>query len=425
MNDTIIPHRFAINQGSGSGWIETAARRIVLHQLGQLRHGRITLTDGNDRYRFGKARDDFPLSAHITVHNQRFYRRVLTGADIGAGEAYMLGFWTADDLTAVIQIILRNQMVLNDMNSVWSKVTAPLHKLRHFLRRNSRKGSRSNIIAHYDLGNDFYRLFLDETMTYSSGIFTSAHITLKEASIEKYDRICRKLALSASDHLLEIGTGWGGLAIHAAGRYGCRVTTTTISDEQYTEARRRISEAGLGDRIEVLKKDYRDLKGQYDKLVSIEMIEAVGHHYYRTFFEACGKLLKPDGLMAIQAITIGDHLFEQHKHSVDFIKRYIFPGSCIPSITALQQAAAASSDFRLLHLEDITPHYAETLRRWRKRFFGHIEQVRAMGFPEAFLRMWDFYLSYCEAGFVQRYIGNAQMIFAKPLNRRDPILGNV
>lgn len=425
MNETIIPRQIGIRKLKGPGWLDATARRIVMGRLSRLRHGRITLRDGNHKYRCGRHEDDFPLSAEITVLNQGFYKKVLTGGDIGAGEAYMLGYWTADDLTAAIRIILRNQMVLNDMQSVWSRATAPLYRLKHLLRRNSRSGSRSNIIAHYDLGNDFYRTFLDDTMTYSSGIFETPQSTLQEASIEKYDRICRKLALSSEDRLLEIGTGWGGFALHAAGHYGCRVTTTTISDEQYREARRRVADAGLGDRIDVLKQDYRDLKGHYDKLVSIEMIEAVGHHYYRTFFETCGKLLKPDGLMAIQAITIGDHLFDRHKHSVDFIKRYIFPGSCIPSITALQQAAAVSSDLRLVHLEDITPHYAETLRRWRKRFFNRIDEVRSMGFPEAFVRMWDFYLSYCEAGFAQRYIGNAQMVLARPLNHRDPILGKL
>ena len=311
------------------------------------------------------------------------------------------------------------------MNSVWPRITEPLHKLYHLLRRNSRRGSRNNIGAHYDLGNDFYSLFLDETWTYSSGIFETSESTLKEASIAKYDRICRKLDLNPNDHLIEIGTGWGGFAIHAAGKYGCRVTTTTISNQQYSLARQRIAKAGLSDRVEVLKQDYRDLKGQYDKLVSIEMIEAVGHQYYRTFFKTCSRLLKPNGLMAIQAITIGDHLFDRHKRSVDFIKRYIFPGSCIPSITALHQAMAASSDLRLYHMEDITPHYATTLRMWRERFFDHIDQVRAQGFSEPFIRMWDFYLSYCEAGFKERYIGDVQMVFSKTLTRREPILAAI
>jgi cyclopropane-fatty-acyl-phospholipid synthase len=425
MTETIVPSQTSYLNRDRTGLMGRAARRLVLNRLGKLVHGEIHLTDGKDRFRFGRKTTALPLSASITVHHPAFYHHILTGGDVGAGEAYMTGHWSTDDLTAVVRIILRNQMVLADINSTWSRLTAPVNQLYHFLRRNSRRGSRSNIVAHYDLGNDFYRLFLDDTLTYSCGIFETPQSTLKAASIAKYDRICRKLDLSPDDHVLEIGTGWGGFAIHAAQNYGCRITTTTISDEQYKEARRRISAAGLSDRVTVIKRDYRDLEGQYDKLVSIEMIEAVGHQYYRRFFETCGKLLKPDGLMAIQAITMGDHLFDRHKHSVDFIKRYIFPGSCIPSITALHKALAKSSDLRLFHMEDITPHYAVTLRHWRERFFDRIEEVRSQGFPEAFIRMWDFYLSYCEAGFAERYIGDVQMVFSKPLTRRDPILADL
>jgi cyclopropane-fatty-acyl-phospholipid synthase len=281
-------------------------------------------------------------------------------------------------------------------------------------------GSRKNILAHYDLGNDFYSLFLDETMTYSCGIFEHEKSSLKDASAAKYDRLCKKLMLRPGDRVLEIGTGWGGFAVHAARRYGVHVTTTTISDQQHRFAQHRIKAAGLNDQISLIKKDYRDLGGKFDKLVSIEMIEAVGHHYYKAFFETCSRLLHNDGMMAIQAITIGDHMFDRHKRSVDFIKHYIFPGGCIPSITAISNAIAKATDLRMIHLEDITPHYARTLREWRRRFFANLDKVRKMGYPETFIRMWEYYLCYCEGGFAERYIGDVQMLCAKPMHRWSP-----
>ena len=425
MSENIIPSNLANLGRYRSGWLDRISRRGLLKILARIELGEILLEDNTEKHSFGQATDDFPLAAVVSVHDPLFYRMVLTGGNIGAGESYMAGFWTTDDLTRVIRIILRNQMVMTKMDTGWSRITAPLNKLFHMLRRNDRRGSRKNITAHYDLGNDFYGLFLDDTWTYSSGIFESNTSSLAEASIAKYDRICRKLNLTARDHILEIGTGWGGFAIHAATHYGCRVTTTTISEQQYELALQRIEMAGMSDRVELLKQDYRDLKGRYDKLVSIEMIEAVGHQYYTDFFNVCSNLLKPDGMMAIQAITIGDHVYDQHKLSVDFIKRYIFPGSCIPSITALHRAMAKSSDLRLFHMEDITPHYATTLRLWRERFFDNIEKVRSLGYPETFVRMWDFYLSYCEAGFAERYIGDVQMVFTKPLCRQEPILAKI
>jgi cyclopropane-fatty-acyl-phospholipid synthase len=294
--------------------------------------------------------------------------------------------------------------------------------LAHRARRNTVAGSRRNIKAHYDLGNEFYRLFLDDTLTYSCGIFEREESSLREASVAKYDRICRKLALSPADRVLEIGTGWGGFAIHAAAQCGCRVTTTTISDRQHELAAERIAAAGLADRITLLKTDYRDLTGTFDALVSIEMIEAVGHHFLDDFFRVCGRRLKPDGQMLLQAITIRDQVFDWHKRNVDFIKRYIFPGSCIPSIAAISDAVARATDLRMVHLEDITTHYATTLRRWRENFFANLDQVKALGFPDAFIRMWEFYLCYCEGGFAERYLGDVQVLFTKPMCRREPIL---
>ncbi len=396
------------------------ARRAIFALLKKLKRGRITLVENDSSHQFGEESNRFPLQTIITVHHLQLYSRIFWGGSIGAAEAYMEGFWSADDLTTVMRILALNQKAFEDIEKGLARLTAPLYKFYHYVRKNTKTGSRRNILAHYDLGNDFYELFLDETMTYSCGFFEQNSSTLVEASEAKYDRICRKLKLEPEDRVLEIGTGWGGFAVHAARNYGVHVTTTTISDQQYTFAENRIREDGLEDRITLLKKDYRELSGKFDKLVSIEMIEAVGHHYYDTFFQACSCLLKENGLMALQAITIGDQIFERHKRSVDFIKRYIFPGSCIPSITAISKAVARSTDLQIVHLEDITPHYARTLREWRRRFFDNISAVRALRFSDTFIRMWEYYLCYCEGGFKERYIGDVQMILAKPLWRLAP-----
>jgi cyclopropane-fatty-acyl-phospholipid synthase len=294
-------------------------------------------------------------------------------------------------------------------------------KLSHSCRRNNLKESLRNIHAHYDLGNDFFSTFLDDTRMYSCAIFSKPESSLHEASITKLDRICKKLNLSSADHLLEIGTGWGGFALHAAKNYGCRITSTTISQEQFIFSENLIKNNRLQDQVTIIKKDFRELEGQFDKLVSIEMIEAVGHKLYKTFFQKCSQLLKPEGLLVIQAITITDNLFEESKDFIDFIKQYIFPGSCIPSISALC-SAASSSDIKLFHLEDITPHYTRTLKEWRTNFLKNRNRVKDLGFTNAFIRMWLFYLCYCEGGFMERQIGNVQMVFTKPFCRRDPIL---
>ena len=291
----------------------------------------------------------------------------------------------------------------------------------HALRRNSRAGSRRNIAAHYDLGNDFFRLFLDETLMYSAATYEHPQQSLHDAQLARLDRICHRLELKPTDHLLEIGTGWGGLALHAARHFGCRVTTTTISREQWKLARERVCEAGLQDRIEVLCQDYRDLEGRYDKLVSIEMIEAIGHAYYDTYFARCSQLLKPEGAMLLQAITIPDQRYERARRSVDFIQRYIFPGSCIPSVAALTQSIARASDLRVFDLEDIGPHYATTLAHWRENFRANLSRVRALGYDDQFIRMWEYYLCYCEGGFAERALGDVLMLLVKPGNRRRPL----
>jgi len=422
MTTSIIPSTLPARERCKPRAIDRFARRILFSLLERLEHGRLNLVDGRERHVFGRTSAAFPLEATLTVLHQRFYGDCLFGGTIGAGEAYMSGFWSADDLATVIRIFALHPQVFSGMDQGIARAMAPAYKYLHALNRNTRRGSRRNIIAHYDLGNEFYRLFLDDTLTYSCGIFERPDSSLREASIAKYDRICRKLELSPADRVIEIGTGWGGFALHAAANYGCRVTTTTISDRQYELAGQRIAAAGLTDRITLWKRDYRDMGGRFDKLVSIEMIEAVGHHFLDDFFRVCSDCLKPEGQMLLQAITIRDQVFEWHKDNVDFIKRYIFPGSCIPSLAAISGAVARATDLRLFHLEDITPHYVRTLRKWRQSFLANLEHVRALGFSEAFIRMWEFYLCYCEGGFAERYLGDVQILFTKPMCRRDPIL---
>ncbi|MCB1019528.1 MAG: class I SAM-dependent methyltransferase, partial [Acidobacteria bacterium] len=385
--------------------------------------GEITLIDGERARRFGHPGEP---RATVTVHDAAFYLDIAFGGSLGAAEAYIRGRWSCDDLTQLCRIFARNLAVTDDLERGWARLLAPLARGFHWLRRNTKSGSAQNIHAHYDLGNDFFRLFLDPTMNYSCGIFESPTDSMEEASFAKMDHICRKLDLRAEDHLLEIGTGWGAMAIHAAAWYGCRVTTTTISREQYELATERIQAAGLEDRITVLLCDYRDLDGRFDKIVSVEMIEAVGHEFLPEYFRTCGRLLKPDGMLLVQGITMGDDRYESYRKSVDFIQRYVFPGSCLPSVTAMCAAAGEASDLRPAHLEDITPHYAETLRRWRRAFFENIVEVRRMGYSDAFIRLWEYYLCYCEAGFEEGACGDVQILFAKPRRRRDTVrLGQV
>jgi cyclopropane-fatty-acyl-phospholipid synthase len=406
--------------------VERFARRAVLARLEGIKRGRIVIEDGAERITFGQDTSTADLRATIRVLDHRFYADLALGGSMGAGEAYMAGSWTTDDLTALVQIMIRNRDVMEGMDGGLARLANPVRRLLHYFNRNTKAGSQRNIAAHYDLGNEFFELILDRTLMYSCAIFPRPDSTLEEAAIAKVDRICRKLDLRAHDHLLEIGTGWGGFAIHAARNYGCRVTTTTISRAQHDYATKKIAEQGLSERITVLFKDYRDLSadltGKFDKAVSIEMIEAVGHQFVDSYFRKCGELLKADGMMLLQAITIADQYYEGAVRRVDFIKKYIFPGSFIPSVTALCDSITRASDLRLFHLEDLTPNYAETLKNWRMRMFKNIERVRALGYPEEFIRMWEFYLCYCEGGFRERYIGDVQMLLTKPECRIAPIL---
>ena len=407
---------------AGEGWLIRLARKALLQRLALLRDGEIRLHEAGNVHRFGARTARCGLAATLTVRDPQFWSLAAGGGTVGAGESYINGHWRCDDLTALVRIMVLNRHVMQEMeHGLAARASALLRRLLHWANRNSRSGSARNIAAHYDLGNDLYRLMLDDTMAYSCGIYLSEDATLHEASIAKFDAVCRKLALTSSDHLVEIGTGWGGLAIHAAENYGCRVTTTTISREQHEFAKEKIAARGLAGRITLLFKDYRDLSGKFDKLVSIEMIEAVGAKYLDTYFAKCSSLLKPGGAMLLQAITLQDQFYRQALKSVDYIQRFVFPGSFIPSVTAIADSVTRVTDMKLFNLEDIGPHYAPTLKAWRERFFANLDKVRALGYPDSFIRLWEFYLCYCEGGFAERQLGDVQMLLTKPDCRRAAI----
>lgn len=396
---------------------EQLARRAVLARLAMIEVGEIVLDENGTSQSFGAAADASGLSTVLSVRDTQFYSEVAFGGSIGAAESYVHGDWSCSDLTSLVRILLRNRAVLGQMDSGLATVARALQKLWHRRNRNTRNGSRRNIAAHYDLGNDFYALWLDRTMMYSGAWFEHANCTLEQASVAKLDRICRKLNLQPSDRVLEIGSGWGGFAIHAAQNYGCHVTTVTISEQQYQYAREAITAAGLEDRVQIEIRDYRDIDGQFDKLVSIEMIEAVGDEFQATFFRKCCDSLKPDGQMLLQSITIADQQYDRYRSGVDFIRRYVFPGGCLTSVTSMAEILTKATDMRILHLEDIGLHYAKTLRHWRQRFLENLDGMRKLGYEEEFLRLWNYYLCYCEGAFRERAIGNVQMHIVKPLAR--------
>jgi cyclopropane-fatty-acyl-phospholipid synthase len=401
--------------------LDRLARRIVCRRLAALRYGRLELVEEGAREVFGDPDAPRERSACVRVHDPAFYSEIAFGGAVGAGEAFMLGYWSADDLTGAVRIMLQNRPVLEQMDTGTARLIQPMRRWLHWVNRNTRTGSRRNIAAHYDLGNEFFALWLDSRMMYSSALFDCPGMTLEAASVSKLDRICSRLRLTREDCVLEIGTGWGGFAIHAAQNYGCHVTTTTISRRQYEFACARVASLGLEDRITVLFDDYRDLHperhGRFDKLVTIEMIEAVGHRYQPQFFRKCAEMLKPEGLMLLQSITIADQQYERVRRSVDFIQRHIFPGGCLTSVSAMLAMLTRETDLRAVNLEDFGPSYAETLAHWRERFFRRIEEVRALGYPETFLRMWHYYLSYCEGAFLERATGVVQILLMRPLNR--------
>jgi cyclopropane-fatty-acyl-phospholipid synthase len=398
--------------------------RQVLAKFSTLRNGRLVLREGGRVHEFGDDTPGVPL-AEVDVRDARMWSATALRGSVGVGEAYAHGWWTSPDPTAVVRLFVRNLEALDEVDSGLARLSRPVLGLYHRLRDNTEKGSRENISAHYDLSNEFFELFLDPTMAYSCGIFEDRESTLEQASVEKMDRLCRKLELRAGERVVEIGTGWGALAIHAAREYGVHVTTTTISEQQHALAERRIAEAGLEDRITLLFEDYRRLpewrrksgSPLFDKAISVEMIEAVGHRFFDSFFRTCSELLAPHGRMALQAITISDQHYERAKNSVDFIQRHIFPGSCIPSVTALCSSMSRAGELRLADLEDIGPHYVTTLATWRKRLLARWDEARGLGLDDTFLRLFEFYFAYCEGGFAERHISTVQMMLDKPSAR--------
>ncbi|MES2821060.1 MAG: cyclopropane-fatty-acyl-phospholipid synthase family protein [Pseudomonadota bacterium] len=403
--------------GLGAGLL----RRAVLSQLARLRHGQLVIHEGGERLVFGQA--GALVQAEIQVLDPALWGLVAGNGSIGSGEAYIHGYWSTPDLTAVIRVFVSNLDVLDGMERGLARLGRPLIQGLHWLNRNTRKGSRKNIEAHYDLGNALFEQFLDPTMMYSAAQFLTPEDSLEQAQLNKLERICQKLALTPADHLLEIGTGWGSMALYAAKQYGCRVTTTTLSKEQFAYTQARIEALGLQDRVTLLLEDYRDLRGQYDKLVSIEMIEAVGHRFLPDYFKRCAALLKPKGLMLLQAITIRDQRYEQAKKGVDFIQRYIFPGGALPSVNKMLEIVTRETDMNLHHMEDFGLHYARTLRLWHDNLRAAQPRLEQLGYDDYFYRLWEFYLCYCEGGFIERTIGTAQLLLAKPAAQPAPLLG--
>ena len=394
---------------------------ILFSLLQKMKKGKLTVELPNGEILvFGS---DNSIRANIKINNNNFFRKCFYYGDIGFGEAYVDGDWDTDSITNVISWMILN--VENNPVISGSRIkTVPmnwlksLNKLFHKFNANTRDGSKNNISAHYDLDNNFFKLWLDDTMTYSSAIFENENSSLTEAQTEKYDRICRQLNLSSKDHLLEIGTGWGGFSIHAAEKYGCKVTTTTISQEQYKFAKEKIEKLNLDNKIEILLKDYRELEGQYDKIVSIEMLEAVGHKYLKTFFKKTDQLLKSKGTLALQVITSHDSNYDQLRRGVDWIQKHIFPGSLLPSVGIINNAVNNTSNMHLHDLKNFGKDYAKTLKLWRKKFNKEIDEVFKLGFDKTFKRKWNYYLSYCEAAFEMRNISVVQMIYTRPNYRK-------
>lgn len=406
---------------STNGLTGSLLRRGVLRQLAHLKHGQLVVFEDGERHLFGTS--GAGLLGEIHILDAAAWGWVASNGSIGAGEAFIHGYWSSPDLTAVVRVFVSNLEVLDALEGGLARLGRPLVRSLHWLNRNTRQGSQKNIAAHYDLGNDLFEQFLDPTMMYSAAQFLRADDSLEQAQLNKLERICQKLDLKPTDHLLEIGTGWGSMALYAAQHYGCRVTTTTLSKEQYAFTAQRIEALGLQDQVTLLLEDYRDLTGQYDKLVSIEMIEAVGHRFLPTYFKHCAHLLKSNGLMLLQAITIREQRYEQARRSVDFIQRYIFPGGALPCVQKMLEIVSRDTDMNLLHMEDFGLHYARTLRLWHENFRRAHGRLSELGYDEYFLRLWEFYLCYCEGGFLERTIGTAQLLLAKPSATPQPLLG--
>lgn len=400
-----------ISRSKNNTFLSALFKNGVLSKFRNLQFGMIEIHDGGQVLNFGNI--DSSDKVTVKIYSPEFYVLLGSGGVTGVAEAYMAGYWTADNLVLLLQIVIKNKKILLSLDSGFAKLLNPINKIIHWSKQNTLKGSKQNILAHYDLSNDFYKLWLDPTMTYSCAYFENDSVSLEQASIEKIDRICRKLKLRKGDDVLEIGTGWGSFSVHAARNYGCKIDTVTISDAQYDYAKSIIEKRGLASQINIYNKDYRKIEGKYDKIVSIEMIEAVGYQFIPQYFSKISSLLKEDGLVAIQGITYNDQNFENYKNSVDFIKKYIFPGSCLISVAHISDVIKKYTDLAIVDMEDITKHYAETLKRWKSNFMQVLPEVKKMGFSEAFIKMWEFYFVFCEAGFLERNIGDVQLVFSK------------
>ena len=399
-----------IRERTDASWFERKCREALLGKLAPLR-GQLVIEHSGRTDTLGSGSG---VRARISVHDSRFFTEIATKGSLGAASSWMDGAWDSDELTKVFALFAQNPELTDGFDQGWSRFAARAAGRFHSRRRNSKDGSRRNIADHYDLGNELFALFLDRAMNYSSAFFNSDEDTLDTAGENKLERICRKLELQSSHQVLEVGCGWGGFAIYAARTYGCHVTGLTISKEQYDWARSQVAQAGLENRIDIILCDYRDHQGTYDRVVSIEMIEAVGHEFLGEYFRKIQDFLHPDGAALLQAITMPDQRYEQYLEGCDFIQRYIFPGSCVPSLSAITDSVRKRTDLKLVDIEDIAPHYATTLRLWRDRFNAHADEIRALGYPERFIRLWNYYFSYCEAGFAERYLGDLQIVLSRP-----------
>ncbi len=415
---SIVPkYKNTQNFRSELNWSEQIVCAALFKKLDQIDVGFLQIHVNDMVYDFGIKEMQAELHAVIHVNDMRVFKAILFGGEPAAGHTYVKGWWSSENLINVMRIFTLNRKVLFSFKSGFASLAKRVYAITHYTNKNNQQGSKRNITAHYDIGNDLYELFLDKSMMYSSACFTSQHMTLEAASEHKLKIICEKLNLNQADHVLEIGSGWGGFAIYAAQNYDCKVTTTTISEEQYSYLREKIASNNLADKITILKQDYRNLEGQYDKLVSIEMIESVGHQFINEYFSKCSKLLKPNGAMLIQAITISDYLYDHYIQSMDFIRKYIFPGGSLPSMSSMLSSIATSSDLTLFHSESYASSYAKTLEIWHQRFIINKEKVIELGYGNAFIRLWEYYLKYCQAGFEERVIDVQQIVLKKPENR--------
>lgn len=402
-----------ISVGRKPTFFERACTNVVINLFEKIEKGGLTcrFPDGSERH-FGDRNSQ--LQARMTINDHGFFKEAVLGGDIGLGEAYMKGLWDTDDIPRLFSVLIKNRQALADGHLVTAWLMLQKDRLMHALRANTIIGSRKNIGEHYDLNNDFFKTFLDPTMLYSCGFYQTKDNTCEEAQLGKIHRIIEKAGITSSDNVLEIGCGWGGFALEAVKTTGCHITGITVSSEQYELARQRVKQAGLDDKITILFQDYRRVTGLFDKIVSIEMLEAVGHRYLGTFFKTCDRLLKPAGRLVIQVITIPDQSYETYRHKSDWIKKYIFPGGHLPSVTALSSAVTKNTGLLMEQLEDIGIHYARTLKDWREKFLNNVDKIRELGFDDVFRRKWVYYLATCEAGFRERAIGDVQVVFRKP-----------